>query len=50
VENQIAVGETGKSLLCSSTVVRMGFLRQARAGLVTSGCILELVFVLLAAQ
>jgi hypothetical protein len=37
-----------KSLLCSS--VRMGFLRQARAGLVTSGCTLELVFVLFSAQ
>jgi len=28
-----------KSLLC---LVRMGFLRQARAGLATSGCTLEL--------
>ena len=28
----------------------MGFLRQARAGLATSSCTLELVFVLLAAQ
>jgi hypothetical protein len=37
-----------KSLLCS--LVRMGFSRQARAGLATSYCTLELVFVVFSAQ